>query len=121
MEHARLSFQIATIFKGEEVRACAYQPHSVQIEGNPEKILISTLKEGCIQETLGCLKAIKSSMDSSNEVIAKVWIKIAIDEAYHASYAWRVVIWIYLQDPVRYADIIKETINKELMFLGKPK
>jgi len=110
MVHANLSFELASLYRGKTVKPSSYDPHSVTISGDIEELLISTIKEACIQETIGAFEAAKKFEIVDDLAVKQVWKRIARDEAYHASYGWRVVQWIVFHD--------REQINRRLQIMG---
>lgn len=123
MEHARLSFLLAAAYSSDDVPLAPkkYENHTVIIDSDIESLLISTLKEGCLSETMGAFQAAKKALNKKKELVKYVWSKIAIDEAYHASYAWRVVQWLINHDPStrdHYLKVAKEVIEQELSLLN---
>jgi hypothetical protein len=114
MEHARLAFGLASAFSGETLTAGTYDTHTFQVSADFSTLLQGTIKEGCVSETLGALLAAKKAQSEEDPVVKGVWSKIAIDEAFHASYAWRVVLWGLSQDPKEAEEVLRDTISKEL-------
>lgn len=91
MEHAELAAMVAGRYGGEKIQLNKYQQHSTIITQSLEELVMSTYEEGCLEETLSALDALKKVENTDNAALKGVWSRIAVDEAHHANYAWRVV------------------------------
>jgi hypothetical protein len=99
--HAHLAFHLASSLAPPSsslpslIQATTYPPHTCSITGDVASLLTETIYEGCVEETLGALRAAKEAgREEEDPAFRQFWSRIAADEAYHASYAWRIVkVW----------------------------
>lgn len=99
VEHARLSFQIASTLAGRPVGPRALDvSDALHGADGPEAVLVETLREGCIGESLSAAEARIAAVDAHPE-IARSLMRIAEDETRHAALAWRTAAWILSADP----------------------
>jgi hypothetical protein len=117
MEHARLSFGLASAFKGEIVNAGTHDQHTFQVSADLDSLFVDTIEERCVADTLTALRAAQRANSDPDPIVSAVWSKMAIDKAYHASFAWRVILWILDQDPSKFSPLLQETVQKKLSIL----
>jgi hypothetical protein len=91
--HARACFALASRYKGRPVG-----PGPLPIEGSLdanslEEILVLTVREGCIGETVAAIEALEASEHAEDPVIRDLLRRISLDETRHAELAWRFVAW----------------------------
>jgi len=51
------------------------------------------IKEGCVQETLSAFSAARKGSKEEDPAVKYVYSRITGDEAHHAAFAWKVVVW----------------------------
>jgi len=93
IEHAKLAFAVASAYAGEPLGP---GPLSVErsLEGmTPLEILILTIREGCVGETIAAAEAAEAALSATDPQLRSLWLKIAADETRHAELAWRFVRW----------------------------
>lgn len=57
IEHARLSFMLASAYAGKPVSPGTFNSHSLTIHPDVQSLALSTIREACISETLATLSA----------------------------------------------------------------
>ena len=113
--HAELSFAMAAATGHANAHAPpAYPSHMTDVSNDIDVLFADTIEEGCVAETVGALEAAAKCDAEPNATVAAVWQRVAMDEAYHASFGWRTVAWIGQRDPKRYAQLMREQIEHEL-------
>jgi hypothetical protein len=91
--HARACFALASRYAGRNIG-----PGPLAIEGSLaasslEEILVLTVREGCIGETVAALETLEASKHASDPVVRGLLERISADETRHAQLAWRFVVW----------------------------
>ncbi len=100
ISHARSSFAIASKIAGID-----YGPGPLDIHGalpeetTIEDVLVQTIFEGCVNETLAAAEADWLAERCQVSSIQKVQKQISQDEARHAGLGWKTVRWILRQRP----------------------
>jgi hypothetical protein len=98
--HAELCFGLANGYAAEPLG-----PGPLEIEGalaadcDPEALVLSTLREGCLGETAAAMIASEASERCQDPSVRKVLDKIVRDESNHAELAWRFVAWMLDRHP----------------------
>jgi hypothetical protein len=104
--HARLCFELASTYRGEQVGAGAFPFGGVvQVSDDLVALAVSTAREGCIGETLAALEAADALAGARDPAVRAVLAAIASDEARHAELSWKIVAWALEAggEPVRVA------------------
>jgi hypothetical protein len=91
--HARACFSLASQYAGRPMG-----PGPLAIEGSLaatslEEILLLTVREGCIGETLAAIETLEASKHARDPVVRGLLRRISADETRHAQLAWRFVAW----------------------------
>ncbi len=95
VEHARVSYALASAFAGRPVGPGALRvEHTFSAVVDPCAVAVETLRDGCIGETLATLCARQAAADTPCHVVRAIQQRIAKDEQRHAELAWRVVAWL---------------------------
>jgi hypothetical protein len=97
--HAELCFALASEYLGEPVG-----PGPLKIDGaldglSLEKLLVTTIAEGCVGETVAAIEAAEQRAHASDPTVESVLSRISDDETRHAELAWRFVAWALERDP----------------------
>jgi hypothetical protein len=93
IEHARLSFRVASAFAGEALGPGPLpSPPSSGVD-TLEDVTRATLLEGCVAETLAAHEAEHAAREAVDPVLRAVLARVAADEARHAELAWAFVGW----------------------------
>jgi hypothetical protein len=92
-KHAKLAFAVASAYGGRPTG-----PGTLAIEGaldaaSLRDVVVSTIREGCIGETVSAILAVEALPYVSDPVLHQVLTTIADDETRHAQLAWRFVQW----------------------------
>jgi hypothetical protein len=93
--HARHCFSIAS-----ELAKHSVGPGPINLKDlwthppTPKQVLLETLNEGCINETLAAAEAAWLAERAQSAVLQQVLVRIARDESRHAALAWRSVQWL---------------------------
>lgn len=94
VKHARMCFALASAYAGEPLG-----PGALPLEGDIlgsldlTSIVLATVHEGCIGETLASLEAATVFEIAQEPAVKDVLSHIAEDEGRHAELAWRFVKW----------------------------
>jgi hypothetical protein len=98
--HARACFAMASSFAGSPLG-----PGSLDLSGamdqetTPQGMLVQTILEGCVNETLAAAEAAWLSEQTEIETIRQVQKQIAEDESRHAALGWKTVRWLLQRHP----------------------
>jgi hypothetical protein len=93
IEHAKMTFAIASFLAGKSIGPSALPIANVLPKTTLAEIAASTVRDGCVGETIASLVAAAQSEEASDPRIQSTLAKIAEDEARHAELAWRFVRW----------------------------
>lgn len=113
LRHARQCLGVVVALGGE-----AEGPGPLRVAGALDEepvlsqVLVGTLREGCVNETLAAAEARAAAARCQDPAIREVLEGIARDEEAHAALAWRAVRWILAQDP-SLAGIASEVLEGE--------
>ncbi|AUX34023.1 MULTISPECIES: ferritin-like domain-containing protein [Sorangium] len=107
-EHARLCFALASAFAGRGVG-----PGPLAIDGalggeGAREILVTTLREGCIGETIAAIEAAEAALHATDPAVRRALETIAEDEARHAELAFRFAAWAIERDPSLASAVVDE-------------
>jgi hypothetical protein len=97
--HAQICFTIASAFAG-----VAVGPGALDVQGALEtptlaRSLATTVREGCIGETVAALSASELAAHVADPVLLQVLEGIAADERRHAELAWKFAHWALCARP----------------------
>jgi hypothetical protein len=94
IQHARLSFALASAYRGKPVAPSAFPcAGTLEIHGDLASIASATAIDGCVHETLAALIAGVAHAQATDPTVRTVLSCIADDEARHAELAWTVLRW----------------------------
>jgi hypothetical protein len=116
IEHAKLAFAAASAYAGERLG-----PGPLAVEHSlgtmsPVEIVILTIREGCVGETIAAAEAAEAAACATDPRIREVWQRIAEDETRHAELAWRFVRWALASGTAALRDAVAaefETLRVE--------
>jgi hypothetical protein len=125
VRHAKTAFQVASLFNGRVVEPGPLPASSHQFGQNLTALALAAAREGCVDETLSALAlAFEAEEESSGDEslhqyegvdegeIASMREKlriIALEEARHASLAWRTVRWVCRID-MDACDVVQQAV-----------
>jgi len=94
IRHAQLCFALATAYAGEPVAPGPF-PVGASLDAGTSlaALAASTVREGCIGETVAALVAAEQLAATTDPAVQAALTRIAADEACHAELAWRTVAW----------------------------
>lgn len=107
IRHAELCFGLASAYAGEAVG-----PGPLAVDGTPlarsdrREILLSTLREGCVGETIAALIAAGARDAATDPAVKAALDEIADDESKHAELAWRTLAWA-LDGDAELCDVVE--------------
>jgi hypothetical protein len=94
IRHAELCFALASAYAGEPLEAdCFPIGDTLQIDRTLPAIVMETVVEGCIGETLAAMQAAAQLELSTDPAVVAALEATIEDESRHAELAWRVVAW----------------------------
>lgn len=100
IKHTRLCLGVASAAAGQEVGLGPIDiGGSMDGEVIPATVLVDTIREGCINETICAAQAQAAFGDSVDGEIRAALEGIAADEQRHSALAWRTVKWILSEHP----------------------
>jgi hypothetical protein len=99
IEHAQVSFAIASAYAGAPLAPLAFADVArMTATGSLADLARETFVDGCINETAAAYEAEVGASAAEDPVIADVLAKIAADETRHAQLAWAIVAWCARRD-----------------------
>lgn len=114
VEHARTCFTIASRLGGRSVAPGPLDISGADAARDLMAIVIATVKEGCIGETLSAVLADARSEVAADPEIKSALSKIAADEARHAELAWRFIGWAIQQGGAAIRRAVVDTLDAAL-------
>jgi hypothetical protein len=93
INHARVSYAIASAYAGEAIGPAPLTIASTSIETSLAAMAVETFLDGCIAETRAAIVAHDKASTERDPVVRDVLTAIADDEERHAELAWRTVAW----------------------------
>ncbi|MFK7928029.1 MAG: ferritin-like domain-containing protein [Myxococcota bacterium] len=113
VRHSKLAFSLLSEASGTAITPGPLRLDDLQIRTEARQILRATILEGCINETLSAAEVKESAERCTHPALAHHLRDVAIDEARHASLAWRTVSWLIEQHP-ELRDEAKEIVRAHL-------
>jgi hypothetical protein len=112
--HARDCFALARRH-GERDLGPAALPLGGALDGQDLRaIVLGTIAEGCIGESLAALEAAEARAHCTDAPASAVLERIAADETRHAQLAWRFVAWALETGPASLREDVREAFAREL-------
>ena len=111
--HTQLAFGLASRYTGSPVGPGPLEMNHALSEDGFEAIVLNTVLEGCIGETVAAMEAREALVSTSNHAVRGVLEQIAHDEARHAELAWQFVQWAVAQHP-HLAQKVQALVEGEL-------
>jgi hypothetical protein len=91
--HARDCFRLARRYAPSDLGPGPLPLDGALAEADLVAIVIGTVREGCVGETLAALEAAEALQHCEDAAARPVLARIAAEEARHAQLAWRFVAW----------------------------
>jgi hypothetical protein len=100
VEHARVSFALASSYAGAPVGPGAFAG-AAQLDagGGLEALALETFVDGCVGETVAAAEAGWAAGEARDPAVADALRRIAEDETRHAELAWAIVAWCVRTEP----------------------
>jgi hypothetical protein len=113
IRHARACFELARRHSNDDVG-----PGPLAMDGaldamDATAIVLDTLREGCIGETVAAIEASEALQHCEDPVARAVLERIAVEEGQHAELAWRFVAWALETRPAL-APQVRDAFAREL-------
>jgi len=99
INHARLCFGIASAAAGTELGVGGIDVTGSLDEVTHESVLVDTIREGCVNETICAAQAEAALEATTDPAIRAALEQIVEDEQRHATLAWKTVLWILKTQP----------------------
>ncbi len=94
IRHAELCFALASAYAGEALDPGRFPiAGPVHVETDLARMVIETVVEGCIGETLAAVQAHESLVRATDPAVLAALESTVEDETRHAELAWRVTAW----------------------------
>jgi hypothetical protein len=91
--HAKLCFAIAASFASAALGPGALQIVGSLAECSLVEVVLNTIREGCVGETLAALEAREAAEHAEHPAVRAALLQISADETRHAELAWGFVRW----------------------------
>jgi hypothetical protein len=93
VRHAQDCFALARRYADSDVGPGPLSLDGALEESNWAAIVLGTVREGCVGETLAALEAAEALQHCDDAAVRAVLERIVVDETRHAELAWRFVAW----------------------------
>jgi hypothetical protein len=114
VRHARACFALARRHMDHDVGPGPLSIDGALADMDFRSIVLGTLHEGCIGETVAALEAAEAAEHCEDETARVVLRQIAIEEGQHAELAWRFVAWALEVGPANLVDCVREAFEAAL-------
>ena len=92
-KHAKAGFAVAGAYAGAPVGPGRLAVESSLDELSLEQIVLNTIREGCVGETVAAIEARESAEHAADPALRALLLEISEDETRHAELAFRFVKW----------------------------
>lgn len=120
VHHARVSFRIASALAGRPLGPGPLSLQGIAFERPLETVVLSTVLEGCIVETVAAALANRAAALASFEAIRSSLSSIARDELTHAQLAFSFTGWALKLHGARLGDVLRPPVMARLAALRAP-
>jgi hypothetical protein len=116
IDHARMSFRVASLCAGQPLGPGPLAVSAVAISQDLSLTAsaIAAALDGCLNETLAALEAAAAADQASSEALKLVLDEIARDEQAHAELAWEYVAWAIASGGAGVREAIKVAASEAL-------
>jgi len=106
IEHARISFELASAYAGRRLAPGEFEAAlRAPTAGSLRELALETFVDGCINETAAAHHAEVAAAGAIDPVVASALHGIAGDEARHAELAWAVIAWCLREGAVSVEEL----------------
>jgi hypothetical protein len=112
--HARDCFALSRRHGGRDVGPAPLPLTGALEELELSQIVLGTIAEGCIGETIAALEAAEAHAHCQDEPTRAVLARISADETAHAQLAWRFVAWALEQGPASLRETVRAEFERQL-------
>ena len=112
--HARMAFTLASAYGEQPVGPDTLDMSDSMNGWDVESLLVTTIEEGCIGETVAAMIAAEGSARAEDPVVRAALAEIADDENRHSQLAWRFVAWALTEYGQRAHDIVRREFQRHL-------
>jgi hypothetical protein len=114
IRHARVCLGIASTLADETIGLGALAINgSLEGADSIPSILVDTIKEACVNETISAAICQASGEAATDAFITDALVSIAEDEQRHSTLAWRTVRWLLAEHP-ELADLARATFDEAM-------
>ena len=114
IRHARDCFALARRHLDHDIGPAQLALGGALDEMDLSAIVLGTLREGCIGETVAALEAAEALQHCQDPAARAVLARIAVEEGRHAELAWRFVAWALQMAPPSLLEHVRQTFTAEL-------
>lgn len=104
--HTRLVLELAQRYAGADIELGRLAVSNALDDMDLRSIVIDTVLEGCIGETVAALEAEYALERAGDPEVKRALGQIVVDEKEHADLAWRFVQWAIITQPSLAADVL---------------
>ncbi|MCB9765837.1 MAG: ferritin-like domain-containing protein [Alphaproteobacteria bacterium] len=94
VEHARLTYGLASAFAGRDVGPGPLDLGDLGVHTDRRAVIAALIEEACVGETLGVAEAAAAASFAVDPAVKAALSRIAEDELRHAGLAWRTLRWL---------------------------
>lgn len=119
IEHARMSFKIASLCAGQPLGPgpLPISAQSITQSLTLQASAVAAALDGCLNETIAALEAGAAADATKHEALALVLEEIARDEQNHAELAWEYVAWAIATGGGSVREAIKSAVSDAMRAL----
>lgn len=116
IEHARMSFKVASICAGQPLGPgpLPISAQSITQSLSLQASAVAAALDGCLNETIAALEAGAAADTTKHEALKLVLEEIARDEQNHAELAWEYVAWAIATGGRSVRDVIKTAAERAM-------
>ena len=92
-KHAKACFAVASTYASAPVGPGRLAVERSLDESSLEEIVLNTIREGCVGETVAAIEAREAAEHASDPAVRELLLRISEDETRHAELAYRFVKW----------------------------
>jgi hypothetical protein len=114
IRHAQDCFALARRHLDHDVGPASLPLSGALDEMDLSAIVLGTLREGCIGETVAAAEAAEALQHCQDPAARAVLTRIAVEEGRHAELAWRFVAWALQAGPPSLLEHVRDAFTAEL-------